>query len=260
MPEADTTKSKRLEGFPLSRLFPNLVTLLGLCAGFTSVRFALYNQWEMAITFIVIAAFIDGLDGRLARLLNSTSSFGAQLDSLSDIVNFGVSPALVMYLWATHDAPIKGLGWAVTLFFIICQAVRLARFNSQLEDEERKPWQDKFFTGIPAPSGAGLSLVPAMLTFQFGSGFYSEPLFMVIYMAVLGFLMTSRIPTFSGKKIRVRHEFVSILFVFAAVVIIAMILEPWITLPLMGLIYIASIPVSVAAYHYIKYKEQQAKA
>ena len=246
-------KQGKLRGLPLSRLFPNMVTLLGLCAGLSAIRFALNDRWEMAVTFIVIAAFIDGVDGRLARLLNSTSKFGAELDSLSDFVNFGVTPALVLYLWKIDELHIRGLGWALTLFFIICMAIRLARFNTMIENAEQPKWMDGFFNGIPAPAGAGLSIIPMMLSFQIGHGFWEQPAIVSIYMAIIALLIASTIPTFSSKKIRIPHELVSIALIVFAIMLIALIIEPWITLPLMGVAYATSIPLSVLYYYKLKH-------
>lgn len=238
-----------LKDLPISKLFPNMVTILGLCAGLSAIRFALLERWELAVTFIVIAAFIDGVDGRLARLLNSTSRFGAELDSLSDFVNFGVTPAFVLYLWSVDEIGIRGLGWSLTLFFIICMAIRLARFNTTLEDGEKPEWADNFFSGIPAPSSAGLSIVPMMLSFQLGDGFYSDPRFVAIYMTGIALFTASSVPTFSSKKIRIRRNLVSVALLIAAIFFIGLLIEPWITLPLMGAVYIASIPFSVAYYY-----------
>lgn len=246
--------SGSLKLFPISRLFPNMVTLLGLCAGLSAIRFALNERWELAVTFIVIAAFIDGLDGRLARLLKSTSKFGAELDSLSDFVNFGVTPALIVYLWRVDELHIRGLGWGLTLLLIICMVIRLARFNTMTEDVHRPYWADRFFTGVPAPAGAGLLLIPMMLSFQIGEGVWTHPGFVAIYMSVIALLLVSTLPTFSGKKIRIRHEFASLAMLVAGVVFIALFMEPWITLPLMGLVYVLSFPFSVWYYLHLKQK------
>lgn len=245
-------KSGSLKHLPISRLFPNMVTLLGLCAGLSAIRFALNDRWELAVTFIVIAAFIDGLDGRLARLLKSTSKFGAELDSLTDFVNFGVTPAIILYLWKVDELHIRGLGWALALLFIICMAIRLARFNTMAEDVERPKWADRFFTGVPAPAGAGLLLLPMILSFQCGEGLWTKPEFVSTYMAIIALLLVSTLPTFSGKKIRIRHEFVSLVLVIAGVMFIALLIEPWITLPVMGIAYVSSFPFSV--WYYFKLK------
>lgn len=245
-------KSPSLKRLPISRLFPNMVTLLGLCAGLSAIRFALNERWELSVTFIVIAAFIDGLDGRLARLLKSTSKFGAELDSLTDFVNFGVTPAIIVYLWKVDELHIRGMGWALTLLFIICMAIRLARFNTMSENINRPSWADRFFTGVPAPSGAGLLILPMILSFQFGTGIWTQPAFVATYMAVIALLLVSRLPTFSGKKIHIRHEFATLALVAAGVMFIALLMEPWVTLPIMGFLYVSSFPFSV--WYYLKLK------
>jgi CDP-diacylglycerol--serine O-phosphatidyltransferase len=246
-------KEQQAESLPIMRLFPNMVTIIGLCFGLFALKYAIAQNWEMSVIFIVIAAIIDGVDGRLARLLNATSSFGAQLDSLADFFNFGVAPALVLYMWKTHE--IKGLGWAATLFFIITMALRLARFNSALEDETRdKDLDDRFFTGVPAPCGAGLSLIPLALSFlcedKFGTWVCAiTPMQVIIYMLIIGALMVSRIPTISLKKIKIPRNMASLFMAFAALYIIAVIIAPWIFLPLLGAIYLCTIPFSVISYY-----------
>ena len=142
----------------ITRLFPNIVTILALCFGLSAMRYALSDRWELSVSFIVIAAILDGLDGRLARLLNATSDFGAHLDSLVDFVNFGVAPAFVLYLWGMHE--IRAFGWGIALFYSICCVIRLARFNTTLEEDEPPFWFDYFFSGVPSPIGALLALAP----------------------------------------------------------------------------------------------------
>ncbi|AIL65497.1 CDP-diacylglycerol-serine O-phosphatidyltransferase [Rickettsiales bacterium Ac37b] len=230
---------------PIIRLFPNIVTLIGLCVGMTSIRLALDGKWENAVLFIVIAALIDGMDGRLARLLKASSNLGAQLDSLADFINFGVAPALVLYLWKLHNVPVKGLGWAVSLIYSMCCALRLARFNTTLE-EAQPSWANNFFVGVPAPAGACLTLVPMMLNFQYDMVF--QPVMLAVYVSIIAILMSSRIPTFSGKKISIAREFMSLILALVSLLIIGVIIEPWVILPVLGIIYGLSIPVSVIIF------------
>jgi CDP-diacylglycerol--serine O-phosphatidyltransferase len=237
---------------PISKLIPNMVTLMTLCFGLSSVRYALLSKWEMAVSFILIAAFLDGIDGRLARLLNASSNFGAHLDSLADFVNFGVAPGFVLYLWTIEQMPVKGLGWAFVLFYSICCAIRLARFNTNLEDEEVPEWMDKFFIGIPSPVGAALAIAPMTLAFQFGDGLFRSPEGVGLYMSLIALLMASRIPTVSIKKMVVGREYVSLTLVLAGLLIAALIIEPWLTLPVIGLIYVLSIPFSCISYYRLK--------
>ncbi|MFV9876188.1 MAG: CDP-diacylglycerol--serine O-phosphatidyltransferase [Rickettsiales endosymbiont of Dermacentor nuttalli] len=236
------SQCKSSSKMPIIRLFPNIVTLIGLCVGMTSIRFALDGKWENAVLFIVIAALIDGMDGRLARLLKASSNLGAQLDSLADFINFGVAPALVLYLWQLHNVPIKGWGWAVSLIYSMCCALRLARFNTSLE-EEKPTWANNFFVGVPAPAGACLALVPMMLNFQYSIFF--QPIILSIYVSIIAILMSSRIPTFSGKKIAIAREFMSLILALVSLLIIGIIIEPWVILPVIGTIYGLSIPVSI---------------
>ena len=156
-------KRRRLPGLSVGRLIPNALTLLALCAGATAIRLALTERWELAVAAVGVAMLLDALDGRIARLMKATSRFGAELDSLADVVNFGLTPALMVYLWALGDT--GGLGWALALVYVICCALRLARFNTALSDENPPPWAGKFFTGVPAPAGAGLVLLPMALAF-----------------------------------------------------------------------------------------------
>jgi len=240
----------------LARLFPNMVTILGLCAGLSSMRLSLNDKWEWAVTFIIIAAFIDAVDGRLARMLGSTSRFGAQLDSLADFLNFGVAPGFALYLWATHE--VKGFGWALVLFFAICCAIRLARFNTELEEKETTQFTEKFFVGVPAPAAALAVLAPMVFSFAFKESypeffsyisFVSNPWFICFYSAFIGILMVSRIPTFSFKKIIIKKEFASFVLVSTGLFAIALLAEPWITFSVMGILYFLSIPVSAVSYY-----------
>jgi len=154
----------RLRDQSFNRLIPNILTLLGLCAGMTAIRLALVERWELAVAAIAVAAVLDALDGRIARLLDTSSKFGAELDSLADVVGFGVVPGLLLYIWTMHDA--GGIGWAVTLLFAVCCSLRLARFNTKLDNADLPAWTGRFFVGVPAPAAAGLALTPMMAHFE----------------------------------------------------------------------------------------------
>jgi CDP-diacylglycerol--serine O-phosphatidyltransferase len=230
----------------LNRLIPNMLTVLALCAGLTSIRFALDTRWEMAVFAIVIAGVLDGLDGRIARLLDSTSKFGAELDSLSDFVSFGVAPAILLYYWTLQSA--GGLGWVMALLFGVCVALRLARFNTRIDNTDLPAWTSRFFVGVPAPAGAGLSLLPVFATLEFGPGFFDTPVVTGIVTVAVAGLMVSRLPTFSMKRVRVPHQLVvpTLLGVgFLAALLISM---PWLTLIVLGLLYAGSIPFSLMSY------------
>lgn len=246
-PRRRRLRKRHLHVLPLSRLFPNMVTMIGLCCGLSSIRFAIEAKFEIAVMMILAAAVIDGMDGRIARFLNATSTFGAQLDSLSDFLCFGVAPVIVLYLWNLHD--IGGIGWAVVLFYAVCCALRLARFNTNLiEDEDAiHPWRKKFFVGVPSPAGAMLCLMPLVASF-YESGFNGHPVLDSMWVVLAGSLMASRIPTFAVKKIRIHHEWVlPVMFVFC-IAMVMMLVQPWVMFTIGGLVYCATIPFSVARY------------
>jgi len=248
----------------LVKLFPSVITIIGLCLGLSAIRFALYDQWHEAAAFIVFAALVDAVDGRIARMMNACSEFGAQLDSLSDFVNFGVAPAMILYLWQGQN--IKGLDWAVTLFFAICVAIRLARFNTELGDANLPGWSDRFFIGIPAPAGAMLALAPMGIDFAFKTespalyeflSFTQTPLFVYAYAAMIGALMASRLPTFSFKTIRIKKRYASLALIGVTLLIIAAFVEPWYTILGVGIWYISTIPLSLLKFYITSRKESK---
>lgn len=231
----------------INRLIPNGLTVLALCAGVTAMRFAFDGHWDRAVIAVVVAAVLDGLDGRIARALGGTSRFGAELDSLSDFVCFGVSPAVIVYLWSLQGA--GGLGWALALLFAVCCALRLARFNvTQGADDLRPPWARDFFVGVPAPAAGGLALLPLIFGLQFEAALLTSAWINGLTLAAVSALMVSRVPTFAFKRLRVpgRHVVPVLLAVgaFAAFLISV----PWITLGLSGLAYLASIPYAGRVY------------
>lgn len=235
--------------FPLFRLLPNLVTLTSLCIALSAIRFAVQGDFFHASAFLLFAGFMDGVDGRLARFLNSSSDFGAQLDSLVDFVNFGIVPGFVIYSWVNSYQDIRGLDWAMVLFFAVCGAIRLARFNVDLARQAPNPILEKyFFKGIPAPVGAAMSMLPMVLTYEFGAGFYSYPLLVITYTMILGVLMASRIPTISIKKIPIRNEYAYMTLLILGSIIIGLFIRPWLTLAIVGVVYALSIPVTVFYY------------
>ncbi len=233
----------KLREQPLSRIFPNMITLAGLCCGLSSVRFAMLGKWEMAVSFIIAAALIDGMDGRVARMLGATSLFGAQLDSLSDFLCFGVAPVLVLYMWQLQY--IQGIGWAVVLFFAVCAALRLARFNTALFDEPKEAWEKQFFTGVPSPAGGILCLLPLIVSLQFEMALSIPPALIACNVVLVGTLMASRIPTFSGKKIRIKHENIPHFMIAASLLLVLFVIAPWTFLSVISLCYMASIYFSV---------------
>ncbi len=247
MPLPRSKHSREGHSFPITRLFPNMVTLAGLCCGLSAVRFAMLERWEFAVAMLVAAAVIDGLDGAVARLLKATSEFGAQLDSLSDIVSFGIAPALVMYLWTLQD--IKRGGWSVALFFVVCCALRLARFNTAMhesgdptkESDKARFNKKNYFTGVPAPAGAMLGIWPLIISLEGVDLFKTTPIFSLVYLTLIGGLMVSRIPTFSLKKIRITSDYILPTMLIAGTFITTLIVEPWHTLTVAGVVYFLSI-------------------
>ena len=240
-----TPRKKRFRDLSINRMIPNILTLLALAAGFTAIRFGLDGRWEHAVLAIIVAAVLDALDGRIARLLKGASKFGAELDSLSDFVCFGVSPVLVLYLWTMKDA--GRLGWVLVMLFTICCGLRLARFNVMMEDHDAPAWQARFFTGIPAPAGGGLVLLPMVLSFQGGEGFFRQPWVVGIFMLVIAGMLVSTIPTYSFKKLKISGHWILPTMLITAAIAVFLINAPWLTLSVVGLAYICSIPLSYRA-------------
>ncbi|KAB7738543.1 CDP-diacylglycerol--serine O-phosphatidyltransferase [Parvibaculum sedimenti] len=235
---------------PIRTIIPNALTVLALCAGLTAIRFALEAKFEAAVAAIIVASVFDGLDGRVARLLNGSSKFGAELDSLTDFVNFGVAPVLVLYLWSLNE--IGGIGWIAVLGYAVCCALRLARFNVALEDPDKPAWTGNYFVGVPAPAGAMLVMLPLYLSFIGLDGLNTLPLLIAVHCFFVAFLLISRIPTFSGKRmgVRIKRDMVLpilLLVGFSAAVILN---YPWIAFTALSAGYLAMIPVSVARYRH----------
>jgi CDP-diacylglycerol--serine O-phosphatidyltransferase len=231
---------------PVRTLLPNLITLLALCAGLTGMRLAVEGQLEWAVAAIVFAALLDGVDGRLARMLKGTSRFGAELDSLADFVNFGVAPALILYFWGLQE--LGNAGWIAAMVFAICAGLRLARFNVMIDDPNRPPWTGNYFTGMPAPGGAIAVLLPIYLYFLFGAARIAPLVF--IYTLAIAFLMVSRIPVLSGKRVgkRVAPEMVLPVFVFVVLFFALLVAYPWWVLTIGTLLYLGSLPFGWQSY------------
>jgi CDP-diacylglycerol--serine O-phosphatidyltransferase len=244
--DSDFRRRRGLRGFSVNRLIPNILTIAALCSGLTAIRFALHDQFPLAVIAIIVAAIFDALDGRVARRLGVTSRFGAELDSLSDFLCFGVAPALVLYLASLKDG--GALGWVATLMFPICSALRLARFNTGLLADTPPPaWTGSYFTGVPAPAGALLALIPLMVSFE-DVAWPRHALVVGATLVAVGGLMVSRLPTFSFKKGRVPRHLVLPSLLGAALVMGVIVSAPWIGLSLLGLVYLSLIPFSWFAY------------
>lgn len=249
----------RFKGLSPNRLIPNMLTVLALCVGMTSVHFGLQERWEFAVACIVLAGVLDGLDGRLARLLGGTSRFGAELDSLSDFASFGFAPAILLYQWSLNQAA-AGMGWPLALSLAVCCGLRLARFNVSLDEDDRPPWATKYFTGVPAPAAGGLAILPMMLEFVAENGFFRDPVVVGPWTVVVALLMVSRIPTMSLKSFRVPAKFVLPTLVFVGVAAAFLPIKPWPTLTAIGFIYLASIPISIYTYAAQKRRSTDAAA
>lgn len=235
-------KRKRFQGLSINRMIPNMLTLMALSAGLTAIRFALDGRWEHATLAIAAAGILDALDGRIARLLKGASKFGAELDSLSDFVCFGVSPGLILYLWTMRDA--GKLGWVLVMLFAICCGLRLARFNVMLEDPNTPVWKNRFFTGIPAPMGGGLALLPMVFSFQVGDDYFRQPWVAGFFLLVLAGMMVSTIPTYSFKNLKISRQWILPTMLITGGIAVSIINAPWISLSVIGCAYIATIPIS----------------
>ena len=241
-------KRRRFRLIPVRTLLPNVITLLALCAGLTAIRLAVEDRLEWAVAAIVFAALLDGIDGRVARMLKGTSRFGAELDSLADFVNFGVAPALILYFWGLHD--LGNAGWIAAMVFAICTGLRLARFNVMIDDPNRPAWAGKFFVGVPAPAGAITVLLPIYVYFLGVPRLAFVTPVVLVYTLAIAFLMVSRLPVFSGKRVGKRIAPEMVLPVFVAVVLFFALLisYPWIVLTIGTVCYLASLPVGWLSY------------
>jgi CDP-diacylglycerol--serine O-phosphatidyltransferase len=260
MPKQIIQKFTRTEDgyFPLFKLLPNIVTLASICIGLSAIRYAIHGEFMKATAFVLVSGFMDGIDGRLARFFNSSSDFGAQLDSLADFVNFGVVPGFVIYMWVNTYQDIRGLDWALVLFFAVCSAIRLARFNVDMSKEVVNPVLEKyFFKGIPAPCGAAMAMLPMVLFYEFGEGFYTHPILVITYTAVLAVLMASRVPTVSIKKIPIKNEYLYMTLLILGSIIIGLLVQPWMALAVIGSIYGLSIPLTIFIFVKIELKAKK---
>jgi len=247
-PEGDEPRRRRFKPVPVRMLLPNMVTLLSLCLGLTGIRMAMEDRLELAIGAIVVAAVLDGLDGRIARLLQSSSRFGAELDSLADFICFGVAPGIILYRWGLGD--LKNFGWIATLVFGMCAALRLARFNVMLEDPTRPAFAGNFFVGVPAPAAALIVMLPAYFDLLGVPQSFATNVVATLYVIAISLLMVSRIPTWSGKKVgtRVPREWVLALFVLVVLFTALLISYPWEVLAAGSLAYLSAIPFAYAHF------------
>jgi CDP-diacylglycerol--serine O-phosphatidyltransferase len=245
-PNYPELRRRRFRPIPVRMLVPNVITLLAICAGLTAIRLATEGRMELAVGAIVFAAVLDGVDGRVARLMKGQSRFGAELDSLADFVNFGVAPGLILYFWQLHD--LNNVGWIAAIIFAISGGLRLARFNAAIDEPNKYPFAGNFFTGVPAPAGALTVLMPVYL------GFLGVPMppatLTAFYTVLIAFLMVSRLPVFSGKTVRWRvpSEMVLPAFVAAVLFVALLIAYPWQILSVGSVVYLLSLPIGWKSY------------
>jgi len=245
-PQIPEMRRRRFRPIPVRMLVPNFITLLAICAGLTAIRLSTEGRMELAVAAIVFAAVLDGIDGRVARMIKGQSKFGAELDSLADFVNFGVAPGLILYFWQLHE--LNNGGWIAAMVFAISGGLRLARFNATMEDPNKPAFAANYFTGVPAPMGAITVLLPIYLAFL---GLPRPPAMLTaVYNLLIGFLMVSRLPVFSGKTVRMRVPPEMVLPVFVSVVFFIALLigYPWYILSACTVLYLLSLPAGWKSY------------
>jgi CDP-diacylglycerol--serine O-phosphatidyltransferase len=245
-PRSPEMRRRRFRPIPVRMLVPNVITLLAICAGLTAIRLSTEGRMELAVAAIVFAAVLDGIDGRVARMIKGQSKFGAELDSLADFVNFGVAPGLILYFWQLHE--LNNGGWIAAMVFAISGGLRLARFNATMDDPNKPPFAANYFTGVPAPAGAITVLLPIYLAFL---GLPMPPaMITAFYTLLIAFLMVSRLPVFSGKTVRMRVPPEMVLPVFVSVVFFVALLigYPWHILSLGSVLYLLSLPAGWKSY------------
>jgi len=248
---SDEQKLKRPKRIRLSLnvMIPNMLTLLALCSGLTAIRFAYEGRWEHACLAIFAAAVLDALDGRIARLLKGTSKFGAELDSLADILSFGVAPGMMLYFWSLET--VGRFGWILVLIYAMACALRLARFNTATEDPNPPSWAGNFFAGVPAPMAAGLVLLPMVISFNLFGDFMRRPEVVAVFVLLVSFLMVSNIPTYSFKKVKLAPSLILPLMVAVGMIIASMVSAPWVTLSGILASYIISIPLAIRSHRIV---------
>jgi CDP-diacylglycerol--serine O-phosphatidyltransferase len=245
----DAGRGPRLREIPLRLVIPNMITVLAICAGLSGVRLAFENRFELAVAMVLLAAFLDGVDGRIARMMKATSKFGEQMDSLADIVNFGVAPALVLYAYTLDQA--RSFGWIAALIYVIAAGLRLARFNVMIDREVKAPWQNEFFVGVPAPMGAMLVMLPIYVSFLGAEPTTTFGYISSAYTVLIGYLLISRLPVWSGKSgtSKIRRDMV-LPVILIVVVYVAMLMSfTWEVLALTVAAYLIFLPFSARLWH-----------
>lgn len=249
--EDEVAVSRRAgEGLTLRAVLPNAITAAALCSGLTGIRFAIAGEWQAAVIAIILAGLLDGIDGRIARLLKAQSRFGAELDSLADSLSFGMAPAIILFLWTLEDLP--RVGWFASLAFALCCALRLARFNARIDMDDQPHKSAGFLTGIPAPVGAGLAFLPFFLTMATDLDVFRDPLVNGIWVLVIAVLMISNVATLSWASIRPRRHIRLEIIAAAGLLFAALLLEPWWTLSALSMIYLLTLPFGALRYRKIR--------
>ncbi len=248
--DEDSKTASDGSGLTLRAMLPNAITAAALCAGLTGVRFGIESQWAYAILAVMLAGVLDGLDGRIARLLNAQSRFGAELDSLADCLSFGMAPALILYMWSLQD--LERFGWFAALGFAICCALRLARFNAQIDVEDQPHKSAGFLTGVPAPVGAALAFTPCYLWIETEMEIFRDPLLLSIWVGLIAVLVISNMATLSWTAIRPHRDIRLWLIALMAIGFTALMLEPWWTLSAMSAGYLALMPYALFKYGKVK--------
>ncbi|MBF5088726.1 phosphatidylcholine/phosphatidylserine synthase [Novosphingobium sp. NBM11] len=247
LPDGEDFGRTRLpRGLTLRALVPNAITSAALCSGLTGIRFAINGDFERAVMAVIIAGILDGIDGRVARMMKAQSRFGAELDSLSDAISFGVAPALILYLWSLQTEP--RFGWFAALALAVCCALRLARFNARIDMADQPHKSAGFLTGVPAPVGAGLAMLPLYLWIASGREEFRYPMFVGVWAALIAFLMISNMATLGWTALRPRRAIRLEVIALFGLVIAALLTEPWLTLVGICGIYLALVPVGVVRY------------
>ncbi|MCV3765474.1 CDP-diacylglycerol--serine O-phosphatidyltransferase [Rhizobium sp. TRM95796] len=253
--EEDSGRGPRLREIPLRMMVPNLITVLAICAGLTGIRLAFENRFELAVSMVLLAAFLDGIDGRVARMMRATSNFGVQMDSLADIINFGVAPALVLYVYILDDA--RSIGWIAALIYAISAGLRLARFNVMVDRPNKPKWLSEYFVGVPAPAGALLVLTPVYLGFLgFDIASYIGPdmrrylaYATAAYTVLIGYLLVSRVPVWSGKAQGMIRRENALPFILVVVLYVALLMSfTWQVLAVTSIAYLCTLPFGARAW------------
>jgi len=255
---AGDPRDSALPGLPLRALAPNAITAMALCTGLSGFWFAMQDRWPAALAAIAIAALLDGLDGKVARMVGGQSRFGAELDSLSDVIAFGVTPALITFIWTLQFMP--RFGWTIALFFALCQALRLARFNARIDTDDQPHKSAGFNTGVPAPAGAGLALLPMMIWYEFDVELLRDYWIVGPWVLLSAMLMVSSVATLSWSSFRIRPSWRFPTLALVGLWIAGLVAEPWIALIVLVTGYVITIPIGMISYARVKRRRKDNRA